>query len=282
MKIAVSAWSCHRYMQDGTWTNADFIAYAASIGAQGVELLSMFWNAESDVPAVREALARTGLKLACFAACNNFVRSSAEERAAALADIKGAVDAAALLGAKVVRVFAGDAAEGIDCEQGKAWVVEGLVEAAAYARSREIILCLENHGVFAGKSEQVKELIQQVDSPALRSTFDMGNFLLVDQQPGPAFQELAPFVSHVHAKDFKLATEGDAGAHRALSGRAFYVGVAPTEGDAGVADIVSRLDAIGYMGWMSVEYEGLEEQKAGTAKAVRLLHGLVPEARKRV
>ncbi|MBM7568469.1 sugar phosphate isomerase/epimerase family protein [Paenibacillus sacheonensis] len=282
MKIAVSVWSCHKYLQDGSWSNADFIDYAASIGAQGVELLSIFWKPETDVPEVREALARTGLKLACFGACNDFARPSKEERTAALEDIKKSVDAAALLGARVVRVFAGDAKDGIAYEQGKVWIVEGLLEAAAYAQSREIILCLENHGVFAGRSEQVKELIEQVDSPALRSTFDMGNFLLVDQEPGPSFQELGPFISHVHAKDFKRAEDGAAGSYGTLSGKASYLGVVPTEGDAGVADIVSRLDGIGYMGWMSVEYEGLEEQKAGTARAVERLHGIVPGPKKHV
>ncbi|PPJ40608.1 sugar phosphate isomerase/epimerase, partial [Pseudoxanthomonas sp. KAs_5_3] len=30
-------------MYDGSWKNADFIDYAASVGAQGVELLSVFW-----------------------------------------------------------------------------------------------------------------------------------------------------------------------------------------------------------------------------------------------
>ncbi|SFI75478.1 Sugar phosphate isomerase/epimerase [Paenibacillus sp. UNC496MF] len=280
MKIGVSVWSCHKYLQDGTWTNADFIDYAASVGAQGVELLSIFWNAETDVPAVREALARTGLELACFGACNDFVRPSEAERAAALADIKNSVDMAALLGARIVRVFAGDVKDGIGYDQGKTWIAQGLTEAAAYAQSRDIVLCLENHGVFAGRSEQVLELIRQVDSPALRSTFDMGNFLLVDQEPGPSFQELGPYISHVHAKDFKRVPEGTPGTYRTLGGQAYYVGVAPTEGDAGAADIVARLEGIGYMGWLSVEYEGQEEQKAGTAKAVKLLHGLVPDSKK--
>ncbi|QHW31649.1 TIM barrel protein [Paenibacillus rhizovicinus] len=275
MKVSVSVWSVHHYLYNGSWTNADFIDYAASIGAQGVELLSIFWNAETDVPAVREALARTGLKLACFGACNDFANATVEGRAAALADIKNSVDMAALLGASVVRVFAGDTKEGIGYDQGKVWIVEGLQEAAAYAQSRNIVLCLENHGVFAGRSEQVKEIIEQVDSPALRSTYDMGNFLLVDQDPQPSFDELAPYISHVHAKDFKQVEEGAEGAYRTLSGKSFYVGVVPTAGDASVAEIIVKLKAIGYKGWMSVEYEGLEEQKAGTSRAVELLRGTV-------
>lgn len=275
MKVSVSVWSVHHYLYDGSWTNADFIDYAASIGAEGAELLSVFWNAETDVPAVREALARTGLKLACFGACNDFADVSAEGRAAALADIMNAVDMAALFGASVVRVFAGDVKEGVSYDQGKVWIIEGLRGAAAYAQSKNIVLCLENHGVFAGRSEQVKEIIEQVGSTALRSTYDMGNYLLVDQDPQPSFDALAPYIAHVHAKDFKQVEEGTAGAYRTLSGKSFYVGVAPTAGDACVPEIVAKLKGVGYTGWMSVEYEGLEEQKGGTAKAVELLRGAI-------
>ncbi|AZN39379.1 sugar phosphate isomerase/epimerase family protein [Paenibacillus albus] len=279
MKIAVSVWSCHKYLYDGSWQNADFIDYAASIGAEGVELLSVFWNTERDLPAVREALARNNVKLACFGACNDFVKESAEEREAQLDDIKLAVDMAVELGAEVVRVFAGDRKEGISFEQGKGWIVEGLTAGAAYALEKGVVLCLENHGVFAGKSEQVEEIIAAVASPALRSTFDMGNFLLVDDVPQTAFEALKPFILHVHAKDFKLVgPEVTEGVYRSLDGRPF-VGSVPTEGSVDVADIVSRLAGANYGGWMSVEYEGLEEQKTGTARAVDLLRKSVEGTR---
>ncbi|WP_308637613.1 sugar phosphate isomerase/epimerase family protein [Paenibacillus silvisoli] len=279
MKIAVSVWSCHKYLFDGTWKNADFIDYVASIGGQGVELLSIFWDKERDIPAVREALSRTGVKLACFGACNDFVKTTEEERSAQLQDIVLAVDMAVEFGAEVVRVFAGDRKEGITYEQGKGWIVEGLKQGAAYAESKGVVLCLENHGVFAGKAEQVQEIIELVGSPALRSTFDMGNFLLVDDVPSQAIGALLPLVRHVHAKDFKLVGEDQKdGVLRALSGAPF-IGTVPTEGDVGVGGIVAKLAEAGYDGWMSVEYEGLEEQKSGTARAVEKLGAAVAAAK---
>ncbi|RAP74546.1 sugar phosphate isomerase/epimerase family protein [Paenibacillus montanisoli] len=279
MKISVSVWSCHKYLYDGSWQNADFIDYAASIGAQGVELLSIFWDKERDVPAVREALSRTGVKLACFGACNDFVKTTAEERSAQVQDIVLAVDMAVEFGAEVVRVFAGDRKEGISYEQGKGWIVEGLKQGAAYAESKGVVLCLENHGVFAGKAEQVQEIIKLVGSPALRSTFDMGNFLLVDDVPSQAIEALQPLVRHVHAKDFaRVGEEQKEGVLRALSGQPF-IGAVPTEGDVGVARIVAKLAEGGYDGWMSVEYEGLEEQKSGTARSVEKLSAAVAAAK---
>ncbi|MBP3967268.1 sugar phosphate isomerase/epimerase family protein [Paenibacillus lignilyticus] len=278
MKIAISVWSCHKYLYDGSWQNADFIDYAASVGAQGVELLSVFWNKESDVPAVHEALARTGIKLACFGACNDFVKTTAEEREVQLQDIILAVDMAVEFGAEVVRVFAGDRKEGISYEQAKGWIVEGLAKGAAYAESKGVVLCLENHGIFAGKSEQVQDIITLVGSPALRSTFDMGNFLLVDDVPAQAFEALHPLIRHVHAKDFlRVGEDQKEGVLRALSGQPF-IGAVPTEGDVGVASIVGKLAGVGYDGWMSIEYEGLEEQKSGTARAVEKLAEAVEAA----
>ena len=64
------------------------------------------------------------------------------------------------------------------------------------------MLCIENHGLFAGRSDQVLEIINEIGSPALKSTFDTGNFVLVGQNPENAVEELKGYIDHVHVKDF--------------------------------------------------------------------------------
>ncbi|WP_274654764.1 sugar phosphate isomerase/epimerase family protein [Paenibacillus humicola] len=268
MKTALSIWSCHKYIQNGTWTNADFIDFAKSIGAEGVELLSMFWKPDADIPAVEAALERTGLALACFGACNNLAVSDAAKREEQVQDIVRSTDMAVRFGAPVVRVFAGDLHAGVDYEQAKAWIIEGLSRGAAYAEERGVTLCLENHGLLAGKIGQVRDIIDSVGSPALRSTFDMGNFLLVGEQPADAAEQLAPLIGHVHVKDFKQTDEGG---YKSLSGDR-YIGTVPGEGDVGAAALLARFKASGYEGWLSVEYEGSDEQRDGSARAVRFVN----------
>ncbi|MBW7458158.1 sugar phosphate isomerase/epimerase family protein [Paenibacillus sepulcri] len=275
MKTSLSVWSCHKYLFDKSWTNADFIDFAASTGAQGVELLSVFWNEETDIPAVRDALARTGIQLACFGACNNLVQTDAAAREAQVQDILRSVDMAVEFGARVVRVFAGDKRDGISYEQAKGWIVDGLKQGADYAESKGVTLCLENHGIFAGRGDQVVELIEAVGSSALRSTFDMGNFLLVDEQPVEALNQVTAYIHHVHAKDFrKVGPEETEGVYRSIAGDP-YVGTVPTEGDVPAAVLVGKLAETGYDGWLSVEYEGLEEQRSGSERAVRIINQLV-------
>ncbi|AJY76670.1 sugar phosphate isomerase/epimerase family protein [Paenibacillus beijingensis] len=284
MKPALSIWSCHKYLYDGTWNNEDFIAFAAEAGAEGVELLNMFWKNDDELDRVKEALERNGLKLACFGAGNNFAEPDEVKRRQQVDDIRTAVDRAAALGASVVRVFAGDRKEGVSYDDAKLWIAEGLKEAAAYAEAKGIALCLENHGVFAGKAHQVLEIIQQVDSPALRSTFDMGNFLLVDDNPSEAIVKLLPYLSHVHVKDFVKVPENYEGlAFKALNGERF-AGKVPGEGSVDIGYVFDQLQLSGYEDWLTVEYEGDEDQQLGSRRALlkvrELAGGQTTESRK--
>ncbi len=44
MNIALSMWSVHKYWYDGKWSVVDFIDFAGTTKAKGVELLSIFWR----------------------------------------------------------------------------------------------------------------------------------------------------------------------------------------------------------------------------------------------
>ncbi|SFL43418.1 Sugar phosphate isomerase/epimerase [Paenibacillus sp. 1_12] len=278
MKIALSAWSCHQSFYDKTWTNADFIDFAATTGADGVELLSMFWNPDSDIEPVREALRRNSLKLACFGASNNLAQLDEKKRKEQIQDICLSVDMAVLLGAEVVRVFSGDKTGDMTFEQAKDWILDGLREAAAYAGVKGVTLCLENHGLFAGKVEQVSKIITEVGSPYLRNTFDTGNFLLVDEQPNVAINQLIDLVTHVHLKDFKKITDSEhkGKTYSSLSGLV-YGGQVPGEGDVDLPFVLSSLKHADYSGWLSVEYEGNEDQKLASARSISNLAKLLEQ-----
>ncbi|MBW7460701.1 sugar phosphate isomerase/epimerase, partial [Paenibacillus sepulcri] len=170
--------------------------------------------------------------------------------------------------ARVVRVFSGDKAGDVSYEQASDWIIDGLKEASAYAASQGVTLCLENHGLFAGKAEQVLNVIREVGSEHLRSTFDTGNFLLVDESPSEAAVKLADHISHVHLKDFALVEQDYEGKiYTSLSGQR-YAGFAPGEGSVDLPFILGHLKDNGYNGRLTVEYEGDEEQKQGSERSI--------------
>lgn len=268
MKIAVSMWSLHREFYGGRLDVLDFIKWVAGTKADGVELLDVFWkDPDTESPKVLAALAENNLAVGAYAVGNNFVVPCAEERARQLGIITRGIDMAKYLKTKVVRVFAGDLAGGIEFDEARGWIVEGLREAAAYAEKKGITLALENHGLLAGKGAQVQGIIADVGSPALKATIDTGNFLLVDEEPTDAVEILAPLAGHVHFKDFRLAKDGENPSYPALSGKRF-AGTIIGEGQVDTRQVLATLKASGYSGWLSVEFEGLEEEKYGAARSI--------------
>ncbi|WP_042146677.1 sugar phosphate isomerase/epimerase [Paucisalibacillus sp. EB02] len=276
MKVSVSMYSLNKAVQAEGWSVVDFIAYAKQINLDGVELLDFYWkNEEQEVEEVLAALKEYNLPVSAYDVTNNFVKETAEERAIEVEKINAGIRMAKKLGTNIVRVFCGDLSGGLTYEDGQDWIVEGLKKSATLAETEGVYLAIENHGLLAGKSEQVKEIIQKVDSPYVRSTFDTGNFLLVHEESEKAFDRLKEKIVHVHFKDFRVkdAQDGIIG-FRSIQG-VELIGTIPGDGQVNLAYIVNGLKEIGYDGWLSIEYEGYENPKQANEEAVRRLRELL-------
>jgi sugar phosphate isomerase/epimerase len=257
MKLSVSMWSVVQSVRDGKMDLSGFIDFAAQQGAEGVELLDYFWtDKQQQIPLVKQQVADAGLKLAVYSIGNDFFQPDADARARELAAFKQGIDIANQLEVNLMRVFSGNAKAGYKLEDGLAWIVDGLSEGAAYAQQHGVTLALENHGLMAGRSDQVRQIIETVNSPALRANLDTGNFLLVGQNPTDAARELANIVALVHLKDFRKATDADTvHVYKGLDGVG-YTGTVVNAGEVDLAAIINILAQAGYAGWLSLEYEG--------------------------
>ena len=263
MKLSLSMYSCLRAVQSGQLDLMGFVDYAAAQGLAGVELLDMFWtDSEREIPDVRRRIAEAGLKIAVYSISNNFIQPDAGARRQELADLRRGVDIARELGVDIVRVFSGSERAGVSQEQGLAWILEGLSAGAAYAETRGVTLALENHGRFAGRSDQVRGIIEQVKSPALRVNLDTGNFLPVGQDPVEAAEDLAELASLMHLKDMRPAAGDEASHVFAAPDGQMLTGCVIGDGLVDLAAIRAVMDGAGYAGWWSLEYEGAEEPLA--------------------
>jgi sugar phosphate isomerase/epimerase len=132
-----------------------------------------------------------------------------------------------------------------------------------------------NHGLFAGQSDQVLEIIEKVGSSSLRSTFDTGNFLLVNEDPTDAISKLKSQVAHVHFKDFlKVDPSYKGETYQALNGDKFK-GAIVGDGQVDLTFILSNLKQLDYQGWLTVEFEGEEEPKYGSIESIKRLQELL-------
>lgn len=266
MELSLSMYSMHRTVREKGWSAADWLRFCGTEGWSKVELLAHFWkDAAAELDETADTAKACGIEVVSYAVSNNLVSPDPRERKAGLRKIIDDIPLAQKLGTNVIRVFSGNWIDGIEYRDALEWVVDGLKEAAERAEAAGVTLCLENHGKLAGRGEQVKEIIDRVDSPSLRSTFDTGNFLLVDEHPLEAAKTLLPYVGHVHFKDFK---EQEGGRYKSLSGRT-YEGVPAGEGDTDLPQMLRLLADAGYRGRLVLEYEGLGSDVEGIRQSYR-------------
>lgn len=272
MKLCLSMWSLHKkYFNDG-WTVLDFLNFCAEHEIENVELLDVFWNDKAtELVQVNQFLKEHQMTVGAYAVSNDFVNTDEAARQKAQDSIKNGIATALELGTNTIRVFAGDIKPGYDFNNAEAYIVDGFKQVAPAAEAAGVIMALENHGKLAGRGDQVRTIIEKVGSPNLRSTFDMGNFLLVGQSPLDAFAQLSPLVGHVHVKDFLPSKEGKG--YQAISGD-YYEGMACGQGEVPIEKLVDGLKTKGYSGYVSLEYEGFGDETDGVLDSFAYLRPL--------
>ncbi len=276
MKLGLSMWSYVAPWKRGEIEAPDFIRTAAQLGVDGVELLDFFyrdkqdWSTETDQ--IRAALDETGLPVGVFSVGNDFAQADPSARASQVDVIKRGVDQANVFGAGVVRVFAGGDLPGTPNETVFDWFLEGLCEASYYANDKGVKLALENHGLIAGRSDQINDLVHKVriatGNSVLGANPDTGNFLLVNEDSTDAVRGVAKYAHMCHFKDFELAPPNWTGhAYTALDGTRF-IGSAIGEGGVDLAACIDALREIGFDGWVNIEYESEEDPTSGVPRSV--------------
>ncbi|WP_172369960.1 sugar phosphate isomerase/epimerase family protein [Sporosarcina jiandibaonis] len=277
MNISVSMYSLASTIKEENWSIIDFIDYASTIPVDGVELLDMYWTDNNKVEAgqVIRTLDSLDLKVSAYDISNNFVKETSEERDAEVKKVLDGIEMAKILGTDIVRVFCGDLKGELTFEDGASWIIEGLKTCAEAAEKAHVYLAIENHGLLAGRSEQVVEILKEVNSPYVKSTFDTGNFLLVHEKPTEAFDQLKNEIVHVHFKDFREKNVADSFKGFRSTEGVELIGVIPGDGEVDLAYIVDGLRENNYDGWLSIEYEGFEDAKLANEEAVSRLRNLL-------
>jgi sugar phosphate isomerase/epimerase len=181
-------------LEAGTMSIADFVQKAVNSGVDGVELRREAWPAyATELPAIRQQIEDAGL-LVTYATFSTLFNHDEAAHALLLEDVR----TAAALGAPLLRVFPG-ATPAADDHAG--WA-KGR-EAVALAGELGIQLALENFARTPGGTlAEVSHILQQIDTPALRTNIDIGNYPLHNQEPVTAIQSIGHKAIYAHIKDY--------------------------------------------------------------------------------
>lgn len=265
MRIGVSSYSFSKFMDQ---SGADYLKIcdlAKEMGFDGIEFIDLSLdrqkaeNLNTLARTIRTHCDRLELPIIAYTVHADFLKGGHDE----VERLKSQIDIASLLGAPVMRHDAcWGAPKGMGWREVVKRIEEPVRQTSMIAKSKGIKTCTENHGYLLQDSERVETLIQSVAYENYGWLVDMGNFLCADELAIHALPIAAPYCFHAHAKDFlyKPAWEQKPsedwfptrnGSH--LRGTVVGHGVVP------IPFCVKTLQESGYQGWLSYEFEGMEE-----------------------
>lgn len=244
MKLSLAAYSFNRMLprasrnHEGKITLSDFVDYCAKLNLDGTELTSYYFPAgvsNDYLLSLKEQTFRLGLDISGTAIGNDFCLPEGEKRQAELKLCRDWIDHAAIMGAPVIRIFAGRVPKGGTEEEALDLCVAGINESLDYAAKKGVLLALENHGGITATPEQLLSIVDRVkDSKWFGVNYDSGNFRTED--PYGDLEKIAPFA--VNAQ-IKVALKTPDNQHK----------------KADLKRMVEILRAANYRGYIVLEYE---------------------------
>ncbi len=134
-------------------------------------------------------------------------------------------------------------------EEAFGWVIDGYTRCLKTAETCGVTLGLENHWGLGRTPEGVVRIVTAVNSPWLQVTLDTGNFL---EDPYDKLEKIAPYAILVQTKTY-------------YGGGIWYTL------DLDYDRIAALLHRHNYRGYLSLEFEGMEDPRTAVPKSLALL-----------
>lgn len=265
MKLSLAAYSFNGMLphnwpkpreSEASMTLDDFIQFCADLDLDGTELTSYYFPAEVTpeyLVHLKELTFRLGLNISGTAIGNDFCLPDGPERQFHLEMTRQWILSAAIMGAPVIRIFAGQVPQGDSEAAALDRCVAGINQALEWAAQKGVALALENHGGITATPDQLLAIVERVnDSPWFGVNFDSGNFRTED--PYADLSRVAPYAINAQIK-VKMSVGGQ-------------------EQEADLPRVVGILKDAGYRGYLVLEYEE-ENPRENIPRYIDALRGLI-------
>jgi sugar phosphate isomerase/epimerase len=288
MKLAISTYSLLRWRNEQGKRLEDSIDLMKGFGVDGVEFAGLDQLGVDGTPkraaALRRFVEKRKLLVAGYCTGAELLVPPDQQRRA-IDRLKREIDVAAALGVSkmrhdITRGF-GAWAEGVAGAKTFSSVLKVVVpairEVADYAATKGIRTSFENHGFYIQPPERVEKLYLAVKHENFGLTLDMGNFLCVEANPVAAVKKLLRYAQIVHIKDFHVRdkrTIPPAGWF-ATPGKTALRGAILGHGAIDLPAQIQLLKAKRYDGFLSLEFEGIEDPVRGVEWGLQYLRTLL-------
>ena len=274
MKIGVSSYSFQGLISEGKETQLSIIKTAKEMGFDGIEFTDLNtpgnMSEKEYAREIREECEKHSLPVISYTIGADMLRLEEGSNEKEVERVCRKLEIAKELGAPSLRH---DIAWGIpdnlpfetfdDCLD---IMADGARKITLFAKSLGIRTMTENHGFFCQDSERVERIIREVGDDNFGALIDIGNFSCADEDNVPAVRRMLPYAFHIHAKDFHIKSKDGVdpgeGFFRSRGGN-YLRGAIIGHGNVDVYSCIKVIKASGYDGYISVEFEGMEDSIKG-------------------
>ena len=269
MKTCVSSYSFSEYMRRSGANQLDLMVLAKEMGFDAIEMTDLDapdgMTKQEFASLLREESERLSLPIVNYTVGADLL--NAPDLSEEVERLCAQVEVAGTLGASGMRH---DATGGFrnnfrrykTFDAALPTLAEGCRRVTEYAAERGVTTMVENHGYFCQDSTRVEKLVGAVDHSNFGLLVDIGNFLCADDPSVLAVSRVAAFARHVHVKDFHVKSGSEPNPGRGFFGTRggnYLRGAILGHGDVPVYQCLRILHEQGYDGYVSIEFEGMEE-----------------------
>jgi len=251
---------------EGRMSVAEWARMGAELGLDAIDLSILFVadRRPAAVAALRRSIEDEGMSVAMVTSYPDFTHPDADQRERELAWEQEVVEVSSGLGARFVRVTAGQAHPETLLEAGIDWAASGLRRLVERTRGSGVTLVYENHAKpgawqytdFSQPPAIFLEVARRTADVGLGINFDVGNAAAFADDPLALLEQVLERVVTVHASDTAV--------HGALQHVLLGTGVTPYPA------LFARLKRAGWDGWICME-ENARQGRAGIGAAARFI-----------
>jgi len=285
MKVSVSSYSFQQYIKAGKMTQLDCVKKAKEMGFDAIEFTDLHKETLEEqkefAALIKKEAVDCDIDINAYTIGACLFHESEDAMEAEVDRLKGQLDVAKILGVGVLRhdvcYQLGKTGKSRSFDLMLPDIAKNARLVTEYAQSLGIRTCTENHGYIAQDSDRVERLFHAVHHDNYGLLVDIGNFVCVDENPATAVSRVAPYAFHVHAKDMYYRTSPTGNCNHQTRGCNYFGGAVVGEGDIPVKKCLSILKRAGYEGYVSIEYEGIEDCFCGISRGLINLRKILSE-----
>lgn len=263
IKLSVNAWSYYKQLyahlngEGNGMTLFDMLEECARLEVDAVDPTGYFFPGYPQVPESRfinefkRRAFQLGLEISGTGIRNDFATADKAKRDADIELAKRWVEAAAEMGAPVLRVFAGKQPRGHSWNQAAEWLSDALAQCAEHGEQYGVVIGVQNHGDMLQSADEVQTILNMVDSKWLGTIVDTGFFLTPDP-----YEDIAQVIPHAVNWQVKELLSDRKG---------------PEIDMAKLVNIIRQSQYRGYVPVETLPIEGEEEQYDALARVRELL-----------